>query len=811
LTAADCLDVDGDDGIIDVVAANVTFNVNAQGAGVPALAITASALDIFDTGSDRYEGFANSINNDLAIITLSEDLPATIPIYDLFRTPLPLDSIITLVGYGTTGNGIEGHIAGTASPFVKRFGQNQVDDASILASLVSEIDEIFLYDFDGPDASTNVLSGLGSGLTLGNQIETTVGPGDSGGPSFLQQGDEWLLVGVNTFGFALPNLAKPDSELLPGTFGTGGGGVLVSTPEKLAWIDSIVNFDTGPAAEPGSLTGVVWQDQDGSGDRDPSEPFLADWLIYLDQNNNGVLDAAEPSTRTDATGTYSFTNLAPGTYTVAQVLPPTWQATFPAQAGSERFRADFSEGSAASLEGFVIDNTGAPAPGLWHLSTGRGTQSGHSPEHSLYFGRNETASGGGDYNIGHTAGRIRSPEISLVGLTSATLSFSHFLNVELGAEVDQARVQVSTAGGPFQTLVAKGPETDALQVVRAANGEWQNKTLDLSAYVGNTIQIQFDFNTVDDLFNRFEGWFVDDVVVRGTGSDRHTVTLATGTAIAGLDFGNLDTTGLPPLPNDEAATLTAPLPLMAPGFLDYGRFLRYQSPTATAPLPPDTIDNLPLALLFDEHFYLQQNPDVAAAVVTGSFPSGYDHFRTHGWAEGRNPSMLYNEAFYVENYGDVAQAIADGLLNSGLEHFLAFGHKEGRTPSARFSQIDYLTQYTDVATAIDGGQLQSAFEHYIRFGVTEDRLPGLLFYSEVDYLQAYPDVALAVAEGGFTDGWEHFIRHGQGEGRHPSDRFSPATYLAANPDVSTAIADGLFNNAFVHFEQFGRFENRPLA
>ncbi len=42
--------------------------------------------------------------------------------------------------------------------------------------------------------------------------------------------------------------------------------------------------------------------------------------MYLDLNNNGVFDPAEPTAVTDANGNYSFTSLASGTYTVRQVL-----------------------------------------------------------------------------------------------------------------------------------------------------------------------------------------------------------------------------------------------------------------------------------------------------------------------------------------------------------------------------------------------------------------------------------------------------------------------------------------------------------
>jgi uncharacterized repeat protein (TIGR01451 family) len=48
---------------------------------------------------------------------------------------------------------------------------------------------------------------------------------------------------------------------------------------------------------------------------------LSGWVIYIDQNQNGVLDADEQSTTTDASGNYSFSNLIGGiTYYVKEVL-----------------------------------------------------------------------------------------------------------------------------------------------------------------------------------------------------------------------------------------------------------------------------------------------------------------------------------------------------------------------------------------------------------------------------------------------------------------------------------------------------------
>jgi subtilisin-like proprotein convertase family protein len=76
------------------------------------------------------------------------------------------------------------------------------------------------------------------------------------------------------------------------------------------------------------IRGTQFTDLNGNGRRDPGEPPLAGLTVFLDGNNNGQLDPDEPSQVTDANGTYAFPNLAPGTYTVAQVAQPGLVQTF---------------------------------------------------------------------------------------------------------------------------------------------------------------------------------------------------------------------------------------------------------------------------------------------------------------------------------------------------------------------------------------------------------------------------------------------------------------------------------------------------
>ena len=59
------------------------------------------------------------------------------------------------------------------------------------------------------------------------------------------------------------------------------------------------------------------------------EPGIAGWVIYLDDNNNGALDAGERFTTTDANGNYTLALVPPAVYVVAEESKPGWTQTAP--------------------------------------------------------------------------------------------------------------------------------------------------------------------------------------------------------------------------------------------------------------------------------------------------------------------------------------------------------------------------------------------------------------------------------------------------------------------------------------------------
>ena len=170
--------------------------------------------------------------DDLAILVLAEDVPAGVPIYPLHRGDIDAGAVLTFVGYGASGPGDAGASVG-AKADVKRVGRNTADE---FFQDAFGIKRVFVFDFDGPGVD-NVMGGEG----LGNAVESSFASGDSGGPSFLCEGGagdhcvggRWVVAGINTFvSAAAGHSAKP------GTFGTLGGGMVVSA--YVDWIDGVL-------------------------------------------------------------------------------------------------------------------------------------------------------------------------------------------------------------------------------------------------------------------------------------------------------------------------------------------------------------------------------------------------------------------------------------------------------------------------------------------------------------------------------------------------------------------------------------------
>ena len=231
ISAGHCVDTNGNGSYVDLNKpgnnVRVIFNSNGSYYENPGEKTVIQAAS-FAVHQD-YQGFNNCpdgsrgcVNDDVALITLAEDAPASARIYPIANTPLRVGQRIIMAGYGTSGDGVSGY---TVDPEfdIKRVGGNYVD----FLEGDDEQDfygpaEVYYADFDGggKDTFCNILDVCTP--VLPNDIEANIGGGDSGGPAFIEMYGQLMLIANNTFGADLRG--QPE-----GAFGSYFGGMVLST------------------------------------------------------------------------------------------------------------------------------------------------------------------------------------------------------------------------------------------------------------------------------------------------------------------------------------------------------------------------------------------------------------------------------------------------------------------------------------------------------------------------------------------------------------------------------------------------------
>jgi hypothetical protein len=87
------------------------------------------------------------------------------------------------------------------------------------------------------------------------------------------------------------------------------------------YYDGAVSVDVldNDVASPGGIRGRVFEDRNGNGRYDLGDAVLQGWQVFVDLNRSGGFNSGEPTGRTNLTGQYTFTNVAPGMYSVSVV------------------------------------------------------------------------------------------------------------------------------------------------------------------------------------------------------------------------------------------------------------------------------------------------------------------------------------------------------------------------------------------------------------------------------------------------------------------------------------------------------------
>lgn len=185
----------------------------------------------------------------------------------------------------------------------------------------------YVCDFIFGEPSPAGLSGLKWNDANGNGEIDNGEEGLSGWTIELDNGQSTTTNADGTYSF-------PDLE--PGTY-------TVSEVGQSGWTQTFpgqggshtVTLESGDFAEglnfgneltnPGTITGVKWNDANGNTIIDEGEEDLEGWTIKL---NTGQ------STTTGPDGVYTFAGLAPGEYTVSEMTKAGWTQTFPGEGGS---------------------------------------------------------------------------------------------------------------------------------------------------------------------------------------------------------------------------------------------------------------------------------------------------------------------------------------------------------------------------------------------------------------------------------------------------------------------------------------------
>ncbi len=214
--------------------------------------------------------------------------------------------------------------------------------------------------------------------------------------------------------------------------------------------------------------------------------------------------------------------------------------------------------------------------------------------------------------------------------------------------------------------------------------------------------------------------------------------------------------------------------------------------------------------LFDEHYYLKEYPNVAAAVASGEFATGYDHYIKYGQYEGYSPSPYWNESWYLQKNPDVAAAVRAGTISSGFMHYYLYGQYENRPGLLYFNTNYYLANNPDVAAAVTAGNIPSAFEHFVLYGQYEGRAP-MKYFSSAVYDAHNAGFVPETTGQTFSSDFEQFVEQGQYDGLIASNYYDEEIYLDDNADVAAAVTAHQYPDGFQQWLEYGQYEGRTAV
>jgi serine-aspartate repeat-containing protein C/D/E len=320
------------------------------------------------------------------------------------------------------------------------------------------------------------------------------------------------------------------------------------------------NFtDTAAATGSASISGYVFNDANGDGKWQSTEKAISGAEVFLDTNNNGVLDSGEPTATTNSSGEYTFSGLAAGTYKVQDVVPSGEKLT---TVGS--YTITLSSTTASTNKNFGNEATGV---------TGTGSIAGTVDK--VVSGSTSGFSGVVVYLDTNDNGSLDAGEPSTTTSSTGTYSFTGLAagTYYLRESVPSGYSQTSPSSSPTSIALASGQSvtgenfTDTAAVSNGnasisgyvfndanGDGKWQSTE---KAVAGVTLFLDTNKNGVLDSGEptavtgsngeyTFSGlaagtYIVEEQVPSGeklTTVGSYTITLSSTTASANKNFGN---------------------------------------------------------------------------------------------------------------------------------------------------------------------------------------------------------------------------------------------------------------------------------
>lgn len=123
---------------------------------------------------------------------------------------------------------------------------------------------------------------------------------------------------------------------------------------------------------------------------------------------------------------------------------------------------------------------------------------------------------------------------------------------------------------------------------------------------------------------------------------------------------------------------------------------------------------------------------------------------------------IFNAHYYLQMNPDVAEAFG-GNLAGARSHYLAWGRSEGRKTAPGFHVEEYLKHNPDLKAEY-GDDYYAATGHFLRWGINEDRRTTDTFYVK-EYLALYEGLRSEYGASNYSGGHWHWYWYGFNEGR----------------------------------------------